>query len=92
MAALRTRLARQFRLLLLYKEVQLNRLSPAEAARELSVHHFVLSKIAAQSRNFELDQLERIYAEMGEMDGRIKNGLVDVEIALDAFVAGVTSR
>lgn len=84
-------IVRQVRLLLLCKEMQAERLPPAAAAKELGVHEYVLSKIAAQAGNFTIEGLETLYKELAEIDHRIKSGGIEVEIALNTFVAEVTS-
>jgi DNA polymerase-3 subunit delta len=84
-------IVRQIRLLLLYREAQADRLSPAAGAKALGVHEFVYSKIAAQAVNFNIENLEAIYRQLAEIDHQIKNGRIEPEIALNAFVAEVTS-
>jgi DNA polymerase-3 subunit delta len=84
-------IVRQVRLLLLYKELQIERVAASAAAKALSVHDFVLSKIAAQAVNFDIDTLEGLYRQLAEIDTGIKTGGVEIEIALNTFVASVTA-
>ncbi|HUF37386.1 MAG TPA: DNA polymerase III subunit delta [Anaerolineales bacterium] len=84
-------IVRQVRLLLLFKEMQAERLPPASVAKELGVRDFVVSKLSGQAANFEIDGLEAIYAGLAGIDDRIKTGRIEPEIALNAFIAEVTS-
>jgi DNA polymerase-3 subunit delta len=82
---------RQFRLLLLYKELHLENTAPAEIARSLKIHEFVVRKLAGQAKNFSLKALEDIYLRLVEIDERIKTGKISPEAALDTLVAGLTA-
>jgi DNA polymerase-3 subunit delta len=80
---------RQFRLLLLYREMADAGATQPEIAKGLAVHPFVAQKVGAQARNFDLPTLEAIYRRLVVIDERIKTGQVDMEIALYTLVAGL---
>jgi len=83
-------IVRQFRLILLAREVLEQDGSDGGAAKALKLHPFVAEKITAQARRFSLETLEAIYRRLLEIDEAIKTGQVEFEVALDAFVAGIT--
>jgi DNA polymerase-3 subunit delta len=78
---------RQFRLLLLAKEAQYNHQDPKDV---LKVHPFVAGKIITQSQNFSLEDLERIYHHLMQIDVDSKTGKDDLEVSLESFVALLT--
>ncbi len=80
---------RQFRLLLLYREMQDQGATQPEIVSGLGVHEFVVKKIGGQARNFDLPALEAIYRRLLEIDERIKTGRVDAEVALDTLIVGL---
>ncbi|OGO19738.1 MAG: DNA polymerase III subunit delta [Chloroflexi bacterium RBG_16_48_8] len=80
-------IVRQFRLLLLAKEADLNHQDPKDA---LHLHPYVAGKIIAQTNNFSLDDLERIYHQLNEMDIASKIGQDNLEVSLERFVATLT--
>jgi DNA polymerase III delta subunit len=55
----------------------------------LGLHPFVARKLHAQSANFTLAQLERIYRYLLDLDLAIKTGDMTPEAALDLLVAGL---
>jgi DNA polymerase-3 subunit delta len=81
-------IVRQFRLLLLTKDAQANQLDPQKS---LDVHPYVAGKIIAQARNFSQHDLEEIYHSLKEIDLASKTGKDNLEIALEGFVANLTS-
>jgi DNA polymerase-3 subunit delta len=80
-------IVRQFRLLLLTKDAQTNRLDPREA---LDVHPYVARKIIAQAKNFSLDDLESIFHRLKEIDVASKTGQDTLDVSLERFVANLT--
>lgn len=80
-------IVRQFRLLLLTKEIQATQQNPAEA---LHLHPYVAKKIISQASNFNLRDLERIYHRLNEIDMSSKIGQEDLEVSLERFVAALT--
>jgi DNA polymerase-3 subunit delta len=80
-------ITRQFRLLIQVKEMQENGVPAPEMAKTLGQHPFVIDKIGQQARNFSLEQLERIYAHLLDLDVGIKTGEIGDVLALDVLVA-----
>jgi len=81
-------IVRQFRLLLLTKEVQESHRDPKEA---LHLHPYVAGKIIAQAKNFSLEDLEKIYHRLNEIDIASKSGQETLEVSLERFVATLTN-
>lgn len=81
---------RQFRLLLLAREVLDSRGDKDEVARALGVHPFVAEKTTGQARAFTLPVLERIYHKLLEIDEGAKTGQFSLELALDMLVVELT--
>jgi DNA polymerase-3 subunit delta len=82
-------IVRQFRLLLLTRELLDAGNQAAEIARQLKTYPFVAQKLIGQVRNFSLPALERIYHRLLEVDQAIKTGQMDGDIALDTLVTSL---
>jgi len=82
---------RQFRLLLLAREVLDARGGKDEVARALGVHPFVAEKTTGQAHAFTLAVLERIYHKLLEIDEGAKTGQFSLDLALDMLVVELTS-
>lgn len=80
---------RQFRLIILVKDLAGRGENPASIAQTLGIHPFVARKLHTQSANFTLAQLERIYRYLLDLDVAIKTGDMTPETALDLLVAGL---
>jgi DNA polymerase-3 subunit delta len=80
---------RQFRLLLLAREVLSTGGGPNEILKEISEvrSSFVANKVANQAGGFALSQLDQIYHRLLEMDEAIKTSQLNIELALDIFIA-----
>lgn len=78
---------RQFRLLLLAREILDRGGGEADIARQLHIHPFVAQKITAQARHLNLPMLEVIYRNMLGVDLAIKTGQMDASLSLDMFIA-----
>jgi DNA polymerase III subunit delta len=78
---------RQFRLLILAREALDAGQSPRQSLR---LAPFVADKIARQAVNFPLTQLEAIYHDLLDIDLASKRGQLDLDVALDSLVAGLT--
>ena len=74
---------RQFRLLLLAREVLENH---GNVQKELKLHSFVAQKVMAQARKFSLESLENIYRHLLKVDEDAKTGQMLLDLALDMFV------
>ena len=80
-------ITRQFRLLIQVKDLQEKNVPAPEVAQALGQHPFVIEKIGQQARNFSIEQLERIYSHLLDIDVGIKTGEVSDVLALDLLVA-----
>ena len=74
----------QFRNLLLMKTQGYSRINP-----ELGIHPFVARKALMQAQKFSIEELKRIYHKIFQFDLGIKTGKIDVQMALDLFIAEV---
>jgi DNA polymerase-3 subunit delta len=81
---------RQFRLLLLTRELLDSGHREQEIASILKSPPFVVRKLIGQVRSFSLAQLEIIYHKLLDIDEAIKTGRIDGDVALDTFVAALT--
>jgi len=81
---------RQFRLLLLAREVLDNGGGENEAAKALAVQPFVARKALGQARAFNMARLEQIYHRLLEIDEGAKTGRMPLEVALDMLVVELT--
>ena len=85
-------IVRQFRLLILVKELQGRNLTSDEMAKQLGQHPFAIKKINEQARSYrDITQLEAIYRRLLEIEVEIKTGQTGDVLALDLLVAGVGS-
>jgi len=82
---------RQFRLMLLAKELLEARRPENEIAQALGQKPYPTQKICAQARNYTLAGLEHIYRRLLDYDVDIKTGQVDSAAALDTLVASLTA-
>ena len=83
-------IVRQYRLLILVKELQARSLPPDAMAKELGQHPFVIKKLNEQARHYQdMAQLETIYRRLLEIETEIKTGQTSDVLALDLLVAGV---
>jgi DNA polymerase-3 subunit delta len=83
-------IVRQYRLLILVKELQARSVAPDAMAKELRQHPFVIKKLNEQARNYrDISQLETIYRRLLDIETEIKTGQTSDVLALDLLVAGV---
>ena len=83
-------IVRQYRLLILVKELQARNVPPDAMAKELKQHPFVIKKLNEQARNYrDITQLEAIYRRLLDIETEIKTGQTSDVLALDLLVAGV---
>lgn len=80
---------RQFRLLLLGKEILDNGGGENEIASTLKVHPFVARKVVAQARHFTQPDLEAIYRRLLTIDVATKSSEMDPDLSLDLLIADI---
>lgn len=83
-------IVRQFRLLLLTRELLDSGNNPTEIARQLKTHPFIVQKLMGQVRNFSIVSLEKIYEELLDVDEAIKTGKIPIEVALDTLITSLS--
>jgi DNA polymerase-3 subunit delta len=81
---------RQFRLLLLAREVLDQGGDNREVMRQLKLPAFLAEKLAIQARRFRLADLEMTYHRLLELDVAMKTGQLSSDLALETFVANFT--
>ncbi len=84
-------IVRQFRLLLLTREMLNDGYRENDIARELKTFPFVVRKLIPQTRNFSMEILEDIYRRLLDIDEAIKTGKIDGDVALDTLVTALTT-
>lgn len=84
-------LIRQFRILLLIKDLQNSNpnITKAEISKELKIHPFVAQKVLYQAKNFTLDQLKNIYQLLLNIDFKIKTSSAKPKLLFDLFIAQI---
>jgi len=85
-------IVRQFRLLLLAREVLDAGGREVDVAREIKIHPFVAGKITPQSRHFTIQELEGVYFRLLDIDKAIKTGKIAGNLALESLVAALTTQ
>lgn len=81
-----TMLARQFRLILLSKDLSQEESSPALIAKRLKEHPYPIKKALIQSKNFTFHQLERILRRIYEANLHIVTGRFKASLALEILL------
>ena len=88
-----TMITRQYRHLILAKELLLARLSVAEIGQRLGISSdFALRKVLEQATRYPLPRLEVAYHSLLEADAAIKKGTYSEELALDILLADLTNK
>ncbi|HUI87683.1 MAG TPA: DNA polymerase III subunit delta [Anaerolineales bacterium] len=82
---------RQFRLLLLARDVLDARGGVNEVTRALGVRPFVAEKVAGQAKRFSLSSLEKIYHKLLEIDDSAKTGQIALDLAMETLVVELTA-
>ena len=82
---------RQFRLVLLAREVLDAHGGVNEVTSALGVHPFVAGKVAGQARRFSMTALEKIYHKLLEIDEAAKTSQVTLDLALETLVVELTA-
>ncbi len=79
----------QFKNLLLIKEFAEKNgygYSPSNMNYQLGIHPFVIKKTMAQTKNYNLDDLKKTYAELLQIDYKIKTSQIEPEVLFDLLV------
>jgi len=84
-------IVRQFRLLLLGREVLDSGGRREDVARQLRVAPFVADKVVAQAQRFTLADLEAAYHRLLDLDLAMKTSQIPDDLALDTLVAAFTA-
>jgi DNA polymerase-3 subunit delta len=84
-------IVRQFRLLLLAREVLDSGGGPEVVARQLRVVPFVADKLVVQARRFTLADLDAAYHRLLDLDLAVKTSQIPDDLALDTLVAAFTT-
>ncbi len=85
-------IAWQFRNLLQVKELDKQRMRPAEIAARVGMAPFVAQKSAEQSRAFSLEQLKDIHTRLLTFDAAAKSSQVTPELGLELLVADICRK
>jgi DNA polymerase-3 subunit delta len=81
---------RQFRLLILTREILDQGGDSSRVARQLKTPSFLAEKLTNQARRFRLTDLEMTYHRLLELDEAMKTGEMPSDLALETFVANFT--
>ena len=82
--------ARQFRLLIIAKEIMQEGGDEYAIAAEGNLHAFVAKKLAAQAPRFSMSELVDIYHQLDRMDERAKTGDATLEVMLETLIADLS--
>lgn len=85
-----SKIAWQFKNLLLVKDFMENNgagYDPTRLGYQLGLHPFVVKKTAVQVRNYSLEDLKKIYAQLAQIDYRLKSSSLSPEVMFDLLVA-----
>lgn len=83
-------IVRQFRQLLLAREILDEGGNQNQITQELKIHPYVGSKLEGQARRFTLAVLQAIYRQLLAMDEAMKTSQMAPEVAFDTFIAELT--
>ena len=86
-----TVVARQYRLLLLAKELLERRVRPPEISAQLQVQGFVIQRLIRQAPIYTIDRLRQAYRKLLDADLSVKRGLQNDEAALELLVFELAS-
>ena len=81
-----TMVARQYRLLLLTKELLQRGARPPEISARLQVQGFVIQRLLQQAPSYTIDRLRGAYRRLLEADLSVKRGVFDDETALQLLL------
>jgi DNA polymerase-3 subunit delta len=84
-------IARQYRLLLLAKELLERRVRGPEISAQLGVQGFVIQRLLQQAPLYTIDRLRQAYRKLLDADLSVKRGLMDDESALQLLIFELAS-
>jgi len=84
-------IVRQFRLLILAREIIEDGGDKDNVTKILKLHPYVAQKVTGQARQFDLSTLESIYHQLLKIDVDGKTGEMDADLALDILIARLAS-
>ena len=64
-------------------------LKPPQMQKILGVHEFRIKKAMSVTEKYSREGLKRILSKAYEIDGNIKNGLLEQTLALELFIAEI---
>ncbi len=79
-------MARQFRNMLLIKQLSNQGVSQQQMASQLSLHPYAVKLTAEQARRYETEKLRLAVARLAEADYQMKTGQIDKVLALELFM------
>lgn len=79
-------IARQFRMMLGAKELARKGFSQAQIASQLGAHPFAVKIASEQAKRYKTETLERIIAELADLDYGMKTGKIDKVLGLELFI------
>ncbi len=82
-------LTRQLRTLVVVEDLLKQGMPAGSIAAEADLHPFVAQKATVAVRQFQPGQLQRLFLDLAALDGEIKTGKTDAELALAHFIAKV---
>ncbi|OIP96246.1 DNA polymerase III subunit delta [Candidatus Wirthbacteria bacterium CG2_30_54_11] len=82
---------RQFRLLIAARDLIDQHRTQADLIREWALHPYVAQKVFQQARSYSMPQLKQIYGDLSRLDRDIKYGVVEGDLALDLWIAGLSA-
>jgi len=85
-----TMIVYQFRLLIKIKSLTYKEATREKIVESLKIHPFVIAKGLDQVKNYTLDELKDIYFKIMQLEGKMKGGQTEPEVALCSFVAEVS--
>lgn len=79
-------IVRQYRLLLGTKDAAERGEADGALTKQLGIQPFLIKKLRHQAESYTATELRQLYAELSEIDHRIKTGRIDPSTALELFV------
>ncbi|MDR3576678.1 MAG: DNA polymerase III subunit delta [Anaerolineaceae bacterium] len=79
-------ITRQFRLLLMTREILNERGNAETIQHELGQHPYVAGKLVKQAERFSMDRLETVYHRLLELDLAIKTSQMVPDLAIETFI------